>query len=304
MPTPRDPNVWPGNCGKGDARDPLGVSPRNNRPAPAHQPDALDRYFDGEIGRLSQPMLDALRAQPQLRPQLDDTRKLVADLGRAPQCPDFSASILARVEAQRPFLETRQRWLVRGARLAVAAAVLLAVGAAVVVGRQQVGPQTDDDLAQAPITRLERAAVVDSVQTVNELKALTNAAERPMLAGVTVMPPSAAPLSLAGLSDLRVTGVRMVHVSGVSTSSVSGGPGLATPALAAAGGQPGRVEVGGVQVGAVARVSPGAGMPMLGGVESAYLPVASGPFDPVMPAELNAGLGGVAGVWASSRIPR
>lgn len=97
--------------------------------------DVINAYLDGELSRRSPRFRAALVSSKKFREELAAMEELDAELGRHARGPDFSGSIMDRLERSAKFAGAPRRRIVTIGRLAAAASMLLAISAAVLVAR-------------------------------------------------------------------------------------------------------------------------------------------------------------------------
>lgn len=133
------------------------IQPAKNRPVEGQRPDEavdllLDRQLDPERRRA---LLQDLSGNAAASQELASLRATVALFDDPIDTPDMSADILAELERRRAFRPARRRLLIRAGRVAVAACLVLTVGAVALV--RQHAPALDPTPAPTPIS-----AVVES----------------------------------------------------------------------------------------------------------------------------------------------
>lgn len=97
--------------------------------------DVINAYLDGELSRRSPRFRASLVSSKKFREELAAMEELDAELGRHPRGPDFSGSIMDRLEGSAKFAGAPRRRIITVWRLAAAASVLLALSATVLVAR-------------------------------------------------------------------------------------------------------------------------------------------------------------------------
>lgn len=95
--------------------------------------DELHEALDGTLDRSDVRFRSRFMGDRRFREELSAMESMLAPLSKPARGPDLSARILARVGQQKSFVPRRVLRLVSAGRLAAAACVLLAVGAAVAV---------------------------------------------------------------------------------------------------------------------------------------------------------------------------
>lgn len=195
------------------------IQPAKTRPVEGQRPDEavdllLDRQLDPDRRRA---LLQDLSGNAAASQELASLRATVALFDDPIDTPDMSADILAELERRRAFRPARRRLLIRVGRVAVAACLVLTVGAVALV--RQHAPALDPTPAPAPIS-----AVVESSHS--ELAGLIGSTVEiagRLASGIQPMVASASSReSYVAAADVRDRGQRTGLSTGPSTGSNTG----------------------------------------------------------------------------------
>ncbi len=195
--------------------------PARNAPIPK---ETVDRFFDREMSREErEQFFKDLLSDPQTAQKVVKTRQALSNFDEPIFSPDLSASVLSQIQHKRGFLSRPQRRLVTAGRAAVAAALLLAIGAATFIRREH--PEVTLQSHAAPLSSVVDQSQVDLSQA---WRNVANAAETLINVGEPAAP--RAPRAPA-LGDIRLADMHAEHPTlkwDVTYESADGGTGRTT----------------------------------------------------------------------------
>jgi hypothetical protein len=173
--------------------DPLLSHPSHDAGA-AHIPDHIvDRFFDRELTRReASGLFDSFRADPASARRFVQTQRMLDALKEPVRTPDFTRSILSRIDQaspEAPLLTRRGVRQVRVGRLAAAAALVMLVGGAFVVQRLNPNVVEFGVQPETPLGSLRSNMTGDATDAMNTLRqtarAIESTASSSVLAGVS-----------------------------------------------------------------------------------------------------------------------
>jgi hypothetical protein len=150
--------------------------PRPDRPkAPPIPQYLVDAYFDHELDEGTRERLyRSMLADPRQAGLMQRMQRAIGRLRESVDAPDLTGSIMARVEARRPFLPNRQRRMVSAGRLAAAACVLIAVSGVALTRRWWPGA-LDLVTRERPVSAVVDAGRADAESGARNLAATLSA---------------------------------------------------------------------------------------------------------------------------------
>ena len=178
----------------------------NQRPSvPGADIDAmLDAFFDREIDKAdAQRLADALREDPRAARNFARTRWVVDSLRRTPESPDFTRTVLGRVNTRRSWLHPGMRRVVSFSRVAAVVALLgmLTIG---LVARRTAPETVVLHARPAPLTNVVEQGgveVADGLRSMLNAMRTVRGASSEAVGALTVRHERAEPAAAPRVSD-------------------------------------------------------------------------------------------------------
>lgn len=171
-----------GNAESGLPEDPLVSHPSHDAGA-AHIPDHIvDRFFDRELTRSeASGLFESFRADPASARKFVQTQRMLDTLKEPVRTPDFTRSILSRINEatpEAPLLSRRGVRQIRFGRYAAAAALVALIGGAFVM--QRISPNVVElgGSEPTPFGELRSTVTGDASDAMNTIRETAKAIER------------------------------------------------------------------------------------------------------------------------------
>lgn len=148
-----------------------GPRPFREDDAPGRIPESLiDAVLDGSVDdRTRREVARALRHDPRRRQDVEETVEVIDAMRMPIECPDFSGTVLERLDRKHRFLPARVRRSLRQARLGLGLAAMVALVA--VAGAQRFVPRLASIAPPpTPVSDVAQAVRADACRAAEDLK--------------------------------------------------------------------------------------------------------------------------------------